>query len=192
MKELLLNYLKKHVQLSKEEELALIETDIFLEVKKGEILLQAGDISNNGYFVLKGLLRKYYVIDGEEKTTAFFSEETSYTPRCVVKGGTSEYYISAVEDTLITTADSDLDMDFFNKFPKFEEVCRKVSSEQLVAEQKALDEFKYTSPEKRYLSLLENKPELLRRVPLGMLASYLGITPQSLSRLRKRIVSIKH
>jgi hypothetical protein len=74
------------------------------------------------------------------------------------------------------------------KFPKFETICRMLSEEVLVKQQINFDEFKTSSPEKRYLNLMQKRPDLIQRIPQYQLASYLGIKPQSLSRLRARIL----
>jgi DNA-binding MarR family transcriptional regulator len=81
-----------------------------------------------------------------------------------------------------------MEVEIFNKFPKFESLCRILSEELLAKQQFNFDEFKTSSPEQRYLSLLEKRPDLIQRVPQHQLASYLGIKPQSLSRLRARIL----
>lgn len=84
-----------------------------------------------------------------------------------------------------------MEAEIFSKFPKFESLCRILSEELLVKEQINFDEFKTSSPEQRYLNLLQKRPDLVQRVPLQQLASYLGIKPQSLSRLRARILEKK-
>jgi DNA-binding MarR family transcriptional regulator len=78
-----------------------------------------------------------------------------------------------------------------SKFPKFETVCKILSEELLAKERIDFNEFKTSSPEKRYLSLIQKRPDLIQRVPQHQLASYLGIKPQSLSRLRARILKKK-
>jgi DNA-binding MarR family transcriptional regulator len=75
----------------------------------------------------------------------------------------------------------------FEKFPRFQTLCLLLSEELLAKNQATLDEFKTSSPEERYLNLLRTRPDVVQRVPQHQLASYLGITPQSLSRIRKRI-----
>ena len=75
----------------------------------------------------------------------------------------------------------------FEKFPKFETLCRVLSEQLLAKNQSSFDEFKTTTPEQKYLNLLQNRPDLTQRVPQYQLASYLGITPQSLSRIRTRL-----
>ena len=76
----------------------------------------------------------------------------------------------------------------FEKFPKFEVLFRKLSEELFVKQQINFDSFKTSSPEQRYLNLLQSRPDLIQRVPQHQLASYLGITPESLSRLKARIL----
>ena len=76
----------------------------------------------------------------------------------------------------------------FTQVPKFQIMCRILSEEVLAKEQISFDEFKTSSPEQRYLSLIQNRPELIQRVPQHQLASFLGIKPQSLSRLRARVL----
>jgi DNA-binding MarR family transcriptional regulator len=75
-----------------------------------------------------------------------------------------------------------------SKFPKFDIMCRKFSEELLAKQQINFDEFKTSSPEQRYLNLLKNRPDLIQRVTQHQLASFLGIKPQSLSRLRARML----
>ncbi len=110
------------------------------------------------------------------------------TPHCVTNKAPSEYFISCVEDTILTVADPDIGVEVNAKFPKFDIMCRMLSEELLAKEQINFDEFKTSSPEQRYLNLLEKRPDLIQRVPQHQLASYLGIKAQSLSRLRSRIL----
>lgn len=192
MQELLFNFISKYVSLTDEEKEAIIALDIFRSVKKGTILLNYGEKSDNGYFVLKGCIRTYYIINGEEKTTAFYTEMEGLTPHCVLNKKPSEYYISCVEDSILTVSNPDMESEIFEKFPKFETVCRVLSEELLSKEQINFDEFKTSSPEQRYLNLLNKRPDLLQRVPQHQIASFLGIKPQSLSRLRARIQNNKN
>jgi CRP-like cAMP-binding protein len=188
MQNLLFDFISKYIPLSEEEKNAIVSLDIFRSVKKGTTLLKEGQNSKDGYFVLKGCIRTYYIINGEEKTTAFYTEMEGLTPHCVINKKPSEYYISCVEDSIISVANPDMEVEIFEKFPKFETLCRILSEELLAKQQTNFDEFKTSSPEQRYLNLLQKRPELIQRVPQHQLASYLGITPQSLSRLRARIL----
>ncbi len=161
--------------------------DVIQTRKKGDILLREGMHSNEAFFVLNGCIRSYYTIDGEEKTTEFYTEMQGLTPHCVLNKQASEYNVACVEDSIITVSNPTLDTQAFEKFPRFESLCRIISEELLAKSQQTLDDFKTSSPEQRYLNLLQNRGDLINRAPQHQLASYLGITPQSLSRLRSRL-----
>lgn len=188
MQDLLFDFISKYVTLTEDEKNDITSLDIFRTLKKGTTLLKEGQKSQYEYFVLKGCIRKYYIIDGEEKTTEFFTEMEALTPHCAMNNTPSEYYISCVEDTMLTVANIDLGVELFTKFPKFQVMCRILSEEILAKQQINFDEFKTSSPEQRYLNLLQKRPDLIQRVPQNQLASYLGIKAESLSRLRARIL----
>jgi CRP-like cAMP-binding protein len=187
MQDILFGFMSKYISLTEDEKNAIVSLNLFHSVKKGTILLKEGQKSRDEYFVLKGCIRKYYIIEGEEKTTAFFTEMEGLTPHCVKSNAPSEYFIGCVEDTILAVTNPDMGVEVNAKFPKFELMCRLLSEELLAKQQINFDEFKTSSPEQRYLNLLQNRPDLIQRVPQHQLASYLGIKPQSLSRLRARI-----
>ncbi|MBL7954382.1 MAG: Crp/Fnr family transcriptional regulator [Flavobacteriales bacterium] len=188
MQNRLFAFIGKYMTLTDEEKSVVGSLDIFRTVKKGTILLRAGERSRDSYFVLEGCIRTYYIVDGEERTTSFYSELEALTPPCVVSRTPSEYYISCVEDTILTVSDADLEVDMNSRFPRFETLCKVLSEEMLAKERVEFDSFKTSSPEQRYLNLLRTRPDLVQRVPQHQLASFLGIKPQSLSRLRARII----
>lgn len=187
MQDILFNFISKYISLTEEEKNAILSLDLFRTIKKGTILLKEGQKTQDNYFVLKGCIRKYYIIDGEEKTTAFFTEMEGLTPHCVKNNTPSEYFVSCLEDSIILVSTPDMGVELNAKFPKFQLMCGVLSEELLAKQQINFDAFKTSSPEKRYLNLLQNRPDLIQRVPQHQLASYLGITPVSLSRLKARI-----
>lgn len=191
MQNILFDFISKYVSLTEEEKNAILSLDIFCSVKKGTTLLKEGQKTKHNYFVLKGCIRTYYIIEGEEKTTAFYTEMEGVTPHCVKSDTPSEYYISCIEDTILVVSNPDMEVEINRKFPKFETMCRILSEEFLAKERIDFDKFKTSSPEERYLNLLQSRPDLIQRVPQHQLASYLGIKPQSLSRLRARILKKK-
>jgi len=188
MQDILFDFISKYISVTEEEKHAILSLDLFRSVKKGTILLEEGQRSKNSYFVLKGCIRTYYVLNSEEKTTGFYAEMDALTPHCVINNAPSKYFISCVEDTILTVSNTDMEATINSKFPKFEALCRIFSEELLSKQQIDFDEFKMSSPEQRYLNLLQSRPDLIQRVPQHQLASFLGIQPQSLSRLRARIL----
>jgi len=188
MDQILLNFLARYVILSEEEQNVILDLAIFKSFRKGTILLKEGQLSKDAYFVLKGCIRCYYMVDTEEKTTAFYTESETLNPPGVLNHTPSEYYVDCLEDSILIVASSETDEELFAKYPILEKLCRLVSEDLHSKSQIAFDNFKISTPEQRYLNLLEIRPDLAQRVPQYHLASYLGITPQSLSRMRKRLI----
>jgi CRP-like cAMP-binding protein len=191
MQSALFNFIEKYVPLTEEEKAALMSLNIFRVAKKGSLLLSQGQYTNESFFVLQGCIRTFYIVDGDERTTEFYIEMEGFTPPCVFSKTPSDLYVSCVEDSIFTVSNPQMESEIFEKFPKFESLCRVRSEELLAKNQICFDEFKTSSPEQRYINLLKTRPDLLKRVPQHQLASYLGIKPQSLSRLRARIVGKK-
>lgn len=191
MQDILFNFISKYITLTEDEKNVLVSLDLFRTVKKGTNLLEQGQKTKESYFVLKGCIRVYYMIDGEEKTTAFYTELEGLTPHCVINKTPSEYYVGCVEDSILLVSNDDMSVEVNSKFPKFDTMCRMLSEELLAKQRMDFDEFKTSSPEQRYLNLIQKRPDLIQRVPQHQLASFLGIKPQSLSRLRARILEKK-
>ena len=187
MEKYLFDFIEQYMPLLEEEKKALIDLDIFRSFKKGTVLLKEGDIIKSGYFVIKGCLRSYYIIDSEEKTTAFCTEFESLTPVSGDDTSRAAHYVSCVEDSIVTVGNPEMEKEMMEKFPRFEKLCLIMSEQLLENNLASFADFKNSTPEQRYLSLLKNRPDLLQRVPQHQIASYLGMTPQSLSRIRKRL-----
>ena len=184
----LLNFFEKYVILKDDEKKALIDLAFFKNFTKGTILLKEGQLSKDGFFVVKGCLRCYYMIDAEETTTAFYTEAELLNPPSAVNFTPSEYYVSCSEDSILIVDSAENHPGLFKKYPKLETIYRLLSEEAYAKSLIDFDHFKISSPERRYLNFLETRPDLAQRVPQYHLASYLGITPQSLSRMRNRLV----
>ncbi|HEY9486900.1 MAG TPA: Crp/Fnr family transcriptional regulator [Chryseosolibacter sp.] len=187
----LFDFIGGYMPLREEEKKAILDLNIFRSYDKGSILLNEGDIPHLAYFVIKGCLRTYLIVEGEEKTTEFYTEMQGVTPGGINTKTPSTHYVECVEDSIITVSDPRLEKEIFEKFPRFETLCRIMSEELLAKSQVAFDDFRTSSPEQRYLNLVRTRPDLVQRVPQYQLASYLGIKPQSLSRIRKRLASQK-
>jgi CRP-like cAMP-binding protein len=184
----LLSFLLKFDMLTAEEMQHIAKGIVVRFFKKGTLLVKEDDISTNCYFVLKGCLRQYVLSEGQEKTTRFYEEEqavvlfTSYASQ--VKAGS---YLVCVEDSVLIVGEPESETMMYKQFPKLEQITRVMMEQDFGKTQDDLSHFIISSPEERYLHLLQNSPGLLQRVPQHQLASYIGVTPESLSRIRKRI-----
>ncbi|MCI0472945.1 MAG: cyclic nucleotide-binding domain-containing protein [Ignavibacteria bacterium] len=191
MKDELFKYIEQHISLTPNETEELIRLDLIKSYRKGDVLLRAGEFCNMSYFVLKGCVRSYYIVDGEEKTTAFYTEWQGIMPQCCTTKTASEYYLACVENSVLSVSTTDMEQSFFEKFPRFESLCRVLSEKMLADNQMSFERYMISTPEQRYLYLVEERPELLQRVPQYQIASFLGVKPESLSRIRKRIAQSK-
>lgn len=178
----------RFLQLRPEEKQAIAEQANLRYFPKGSMLLREGQISDLCYFVLRGCVRQYYLVDGIEKNTHFFTEGQPVTPdEGTHQKQPSSSYLSCLEDCVLAVSTPEDERRMYRKFPRLESVCRLSVEEELGKSKAHLASFILLSPEQRYVQLLQNQPDLVARIPNIHLASYLGIAPESLSRIKKRI-----
>lgn len=186
----LLNYMRKTAPGLSDEQLEAIAADLSVSsFSRGSQLVRQGGQAPDCYFVISGCLRMFFVDDeGRERTAEFYTEEQSLTIFPSFKyGKPSPYSVECVEDSLLLVSNSGQEQDMYGRYPALKEVSRDVMEEQMSGVQSEYSSFKASSPEERYLKLLESRPGLAARVPQHQLASYLGITPESFSRLKRRL-----
>jgi len=193
MKDKLLKYLIKNSSLSKEKLQKITESIPLHTFRKGTILLRQGNISTQCFFVLKGCIRQYfYDPEGKERTINFFIEEQSIVDfNSYLQKTPSDYFLSCVEDSTLVIGNSDMENEMYKNFPELESINLTLVEQNFGSTQKAFASFMSSTAEERYLSLLKTRPELVQRVPQHQLASYLGITPESFSRIKKRLGGFK-
>lgn len=184
----IVNYLSKYIPITKELEEEISKIEFIRTYKKGTVLLEEGKISNECYFIFKGCIRSYYLKDGDDKTTEFYTEEQVAIPSAYGKKTPSEHYLECVEDTIAGVGTPELEAEMYQKFPQIESLNRALGEVIMANYIDSFAEFKMASPEERYLHLLKTRPGLIQRVPQHQIASYLGIKPESLSRIRKRMM----
>lgn len=186
----LLGSIQGHIKLTPEEgELVL---SLFKEkaYKKGDFFLAEGQICKYAGFIKKGLVRYYINYDGEEKTYEFGQEDNfvcnyeSFLPQTP-----STKIIQALEDCEILQISYDNLQLLYQSVNSWERFGRLVIEQVFVHLLNALGSLYTDTPEQRYTKLIKEHPDLLQRVSQYHIASYVGVKPQSLSRIRKRIFS---
>jgi len=190
MHENLLAYINHYSKtpLSSEEEALIMATFQPKKFRKKQYFLQEGDVCKYAGFIVKGAMRQYSVDDkGIEHIVHLFIENywandressTMLTP--------SKYNIDAWEDTemlVITRAEM---LDLMEKIPALVEMIRLMDERNAIANQRRLSSTISNSAEKRYEEFVENHPQFIQRFPQHIIASYLGITKETLSRIRKQ------
>jgi len=191
MSEIFKTHLQKFITIT-DEEFALI-LDYF-EVKnfgKKENLLEEGQICRHNYFVLKGLLRKFFVNEkGIEQTTDFALETWWMTDNFSFERKIpADFGIQTVEKSEVLTISYDSQEKLLNDFPIMEKYFRIVYQRAFAANQRRVKYIFSYSKEDFYFSLLKQYPEFVQRVPQYLIASFLGFTPEYLSEIRKKSIS---
>lgn len=170
-----------------EVQLLIDNTSVHL-FPKGTTLLREGQVATQCYMVLKGCVREYYLVDGREISTAFFTEGQPVAALASAsKQVPSKHYFVCAEDCLLTVSNQDMEREMCRLIPRLESIIRREVEINAGKERDEFARFVTSSPEERYLYLQETRPDLLHRIPQHQIASYLGVTPESLSRIRKRV-----
>lgn len=165
----------------------------FLSLEEGDLLLQAGEICDFVAFINKGAVRVYEIVDGVEINRTFFTEgffATEY--RSFLLREPSKEYLEVLNSSEFIIIPYNHLQAFYDKHKSFERLGRRLSELLYLKLRDKLERYQVKTPEERYKEMLIANPQFLEIVPHYHVASYLGITPQSLSRIRKRLKSIAH
>lgn len=159
-----------------------------LELKKGENLVSPGQLVNHFYYVAKGCIYYYKLEDGEQKVLEFYTDDVFFTDLpAYVRGTSSDYYLKASEDTIVYAVKKSDAENSFDQSHQLERFGRLSMQEAFMKIFTRVERLSSRTNEERYLRLLEKRPDLFQRVPQYLIASYLGVTPVGLSKIRKRV-----
>ncbi len=184
----ILNRLSQFISLNKAEQDFFVSKLIVQECNKKELILQEGQICKYAYFINYGCIRYYYNVDGQENTAQFFFENGWYTDYdSFLTGKPTNQNIETLEKTqLLLLAAKDLQQLYID-IPKFERFGRLMAENAFLGIRQRSEILENQTAEERYLTLMKERPKVFERIPQHYIASYLGIKPPSLSRIRKRI-----
>lgn len=172
-----------------EHETRLLQSAVEKKVyQKNELIFTEGRIADEIYFVTEGCVRLFYNVDGNDRTAFFYSEG-----QFICAGESYTYGIPAIENY---QAVEPTELFIFRKasiepllkeVPRFEVIARIATENELIASQKMIASFVTKSAEERYIDLLNSQGELFQRVPQQYIASFLGVSPETLSRIKTRV-----
>jgi len=187
MKQELKNFFEQYGQLSETGLNELTNKFNSKSIKKGDLLLLQDEICTKIYFVRKGCLRLYYIVEDVEITVWFsFENNSAIELSSFLSGAPSDYFIEAVEDSEILFMHKAELTNLYKNFPEMESIFRVFWENVILTLLERFTALQKYSAEKRYLDLM-NQPKYLQRIPQKHLASYIGVTPTSLSRIRRNL-----
>jgi CRP-like cAMP-binding protein len=160
----------------------------FQEIRKGSFLLRQGEIAKSAYYLIEGCLRIVSYVDSREVIRNIFLENSFFTESDSFFSGTpSLFHIDTVEDSRLFVFYKKDTEKVFERSPNFRHIVQKITEQAVATMARRNSELMALDGTQRYLKLLEEKPHLIQRVPQHMIASYLGLTPEALSRIRKSL-----
>lgn len=180
---------EEYLSIITEEEAAFIsQHNDIREIEKGTLLLRRGQIARNCYHVFKGCIREYIIKDDEEITTGFYTAGDSLSDDASKLNQTpSSFNWECVVDTIVSIVPLEFELELYKRFPRLETLCRIETEKRLSDYKVTVSNYNSSSAEERYETLLNTRPEIFELVPLYHIASYLGVKPESLSRIRNRL-----
>ena len=181
-------YIERKTQLTEEQYDLMRSLFIPKKMKKGEFLHRSGEIAKYGAFVVQGCLRSYVIdVRGKEHIVLFAPEEWWIGDmHSGLHKVPSQYFIDAIEPSEVLLIDLPSHQKIIEAVPAYAAQYQLGLQKHMASKDKRIVASLSTSAEDRYLDFLKTYPSIALRVPQHMLASYLGITPETLSRLRKQ------
>jgi CRP-like cAMP-binding protein len=193
MMDLLMGEISKELPLTKIEEEQIRAAFTVKKLRKRQYLIQFGETFRHLFFVEKGMLRAYIKGEKEDEHVIQFAPEGSWIPDSFhqLEDLKATYYIDSLEPSDILCIDRETFQELLLKVPKLEKYFRVVMQKRLKALHLRVINYLTHFAEDKYKMFVEVYPEIVQRVPQHMIASYLGIKPETLSRNRKKMATRK-
>lgn len=181
------NYIKSQINIDDADLEVILSNFKELKIAKDKFALKQGQMATNYFFVKSGGLRVYFDHNDRQITSWIALENEFFTDLSSLKNQLpSKFNIEAIEETVLLTIKLDKMEQLYKQFPLWQQFGRQIWEANFLKLVEGIIGFQTLTAEERYLSAMQES-ELLQRVPLKHLASFLGVTPTSLSRLRKKI-----
>jgi CRP-like cAMP-binding protein len=182
--EILLHF-EKYIKLSDTLKSELANRLVLKTFKKGELIHNADTVCTKSYFIQKGILRTYFIKDGKE-ISEYFCGETEWvnSPRSFMQKQLDIYYIDAIENAEVFCLHVNDLMFLFNNFPEMERYARLSMGSIFGHLIERITSLRFTTAKEKYIHFCSTYQDIYARIPLGMIATYLGITQETLSRIR--------
>ena len=186
-KKLIVKHFEQFILVSNQLEAELLKRVSIISYKKGELIIDANNIGDKSYFILEGLTRTYSLKDSKEVIEYFSSKnEWANSPRSWRSGKPDIYFVDAIEDTQALCIKATDMLFLFTNFSELERYGRLSMITLLDHLIERIASFRFTTAKEKYLHFKNTYPNIYHRIPLGMVASYLGIAQETLSRLRAK------
>lgn len=185
------SYLKLLDHLTAEEKALTLPNLKVQQLGKGDFFLKSGDTQKDLGFIIEGLFRRYYINEKGSDITTGFAKENEYLtdyPAFIMQKPT-KYYFQCLEPSIIVTISFKGIQESYEQFENGQLYGRLMAEKVLTIFNNRIEGFLFLTAEERYLKFMTEYPDLMNRVSLTHLSSFLGIERQSLSRIRKRIAS---
>lgn len=183
----LLEDISKYVHLSDALKEELGHRIVVKAFKKGDIIHDASRVCRHSYFIEEGILRLFFIQDGEEISEYFCgSNKWMNSPRSFMEQKIDYYYIDAIEDTNLVSLSVDDIIYLFDTFPEMEKYARIDMASTFNRLLDRITSMRSTTAKEKYDHFCETYPHIHYKIPLKMVASYLGITQETLSRIRSK------
>jgi CRP-like cAMP-binding protein len=187
---LFLDYIRKHIDLTEEEETVLLSKVIRRNYLKDQYVVQQGDICKTVCFIISGCLKTFHMNEEGQEHIIMFSIQDWWISDLgsFISQTPADYNIQCLESTQLIQFTSDTLEELYIEIPKLERLFRKITERAYVAAQKRIIRNFSQSAKERYLIFKNTYPQIEQRVPQYMIASYLGITKEFLSKIKSQII----
>jgi CRP-like cAMP-binding protein len=184
----LIQYFSRFATLSPDEKTAILDSMVTKKFTKGQLIVKEGQYNKDSFFVLEGAVRQFKMVNGEEITTHFYQKgQWMISLTSFVINATAEGSLECIEDVSIVVGNEQKGQALFKQFPRFETISRAVMETVFLEQQQWMSSYLTETPEMRYLKLMETQPDIFQKLPQYHIATYIGVKPESLSRIRKRV-----